>query len=87
MRREHFLRERSKRLILTNHLRDIRLHKQRKSLSRNIPRSWSRSDPDTVTGHTEPARGRNYQRLPELERNTVWRNRYLRELSSAPSDV
>ena len=56
---EHFLRERPKRLILANHLGDIRLHKQCKCLPRHILRSRSRADSNTMRGRTELARGGN----------------------------
>jgi hypothetical protein len=68
---EHFLRERPKRLILANHLGDIRLHKQRKRLPRHLLRSWSRAHSNTMGGRTEPAGSGNLQRLPGLEREAV----------------
>ena len=68
---EHFLREGAKRLILTNHLGDIRLHKQRKCFPGHILRPWSCADADTMGGRTELARGGNLQCLAGLEREAV----------------
>lgn len=87
MLREHFLRERAKRLILTNHLGDIRLHKQRKGLPRHILRAWSCADADTMRGGTQSARGGNLQRLAGLEREAVGRDRDLCECAAARADV
>ena len=87
MLREHFLREGPKGLILADHLGDIRLHKQRKSLPRYTLHSWSRADSNTVRGRTEPARSGNLQCLPSLKRKAVGWDRYLYELPSARSNV
>ena len=87
MLREHFLRERAKRLILTDHLGDIRLHKQRKGLSRHILRPGSCADPDTMGGGPQSPRGGNLQRLAGLEREAIGRDRDLCECAAARADV
>ena len=87
MLREHFLREGPKRFILANHLGDIRLHKQRKSLPRHTLHPWSRADSNTVRSCTEPARSGDLQCLPSLKREAVGWDRYLYELPPARLDV
>ena len=84
---EHFLRKRAKRLILTNHLGDIRLHKQRKSLSRHILRPRCRADPDTMRGRAQFARSGDLQCLPGLEREAGRRDGDLRERAPTRADV
>src|SRR5258706_4074497 len=87
MLREHFLREGPKRLILANHLGDIRLHKQRISLPRYTLHPWSRADSNTVRSRTELARSGDLQCLPCLKREAVRWNRYLYELPPARLNV
>ena len=87
MLRENFLREGPKRLILANHLGDIRLHKQRESLPRHALHSWSRADSDTVRSRTEPARSGDLQCLPRLKREAVRWDRNLYELPPARLDI